>query len=107
MEKKKVLMTMGGVIQITGLTPRQVRYYEEIGLIHPSRTAGNHRMFSEEDLKTLLIIKEFKKKFSLNKIKKIIQIKKEVAKKREELKGIPPITNCPNALIYFKSNNQS
>jgi MerR family glutamine synthetase transcriptional repressor len=37
----------------TGLTPRQIRYYEDQGLLHPQRTKGGQRLFSPEELDLL------------------------------------------------------
>lgn len=47
------------VMQLTDLTARQIRYYEENGLISPARTEGNKRMFSLNDVDVLLEIKDF------------------------------------------------
>lgn len=47
------------VMQLTDLTARQIRYYEEHGLISPARTEGNKRMFSLNDVDVLLEIKDF------------------------------------------------
>ncbi len=45
-------------MQLTDLTARQIRYYEEHQLVHPARTDGNRRMFSLNDIDRLLEIKE-------------------------------------------------
>lgn len=45
------------VRQLTDLTARQIRYYEEHNLIHPERTSGKHRLFSFNDVDRLLEIK--------------------------------------------------
>lgn len=42
---------------MTDLSARQIRYYEEQGLIKPSRNEGNQRMFSLEDIERFLEIK--------------------------------------------------
>lgn len=47
------------VMQLTELTARQIRYYEEHGLISPARTDGNKRVFSLHDVDKLLEIKDF------------------------------------------------
>lgn len=47
------------VMQLTELTARQIRYYEEHGLISPARTDGNKRMFSLHDVDKLLEIKDY------------------------------------------------
>ncbi|MEJ6950627.1 MerR family transcriptional regulator [Natronospora cellulosivora (SeqCode)] len=41
----------------TGLTSRQIRYYDQMNLIFPFRTKGNQRLFSENDIKRLSKIK--------------------------------------------------
>ncbi|SDY93075.1 MerR family transcriptional regulator, glutamine synthetase repressor [Evansella caseinilytica] len=45
------------VEEITNLTARQIRYYEEQDLIHPVRNKGKQRIFSLNDLERLLEIK--------------------------------------------------
>jgi len=41
-----------------GLTPRSVRYYEELGLLQPAaRSEGDYRLFDESDLERLRFIK--------------------------------------------------
>ncbi|OZM57552.1 MerR family transcriptional regulator [Lottiidibacillus patelloidae] len=52
------LFPMGIVMQLTELTARQIRYYEEHNLIQPARTDGNRRLFSFNDVDKLLEIKE-------------------------------------------------
>lgn len=47
------------VMQLTDLTARQIRYYEEQQLISPARTEGNKRMFSLNDVDALLEIKDY------------------------------------------------
>jgi MerR family glutamine synthetase transcriptional repressor len=44
-------------MEMTDLSARQIRYYEEQGLIKPSRNEGNQRMFSVEDIERFLEIK--------------------------------------------------
>jgi len=46
------------VMQLTELTARQIRYYEEHELIVPARSEGNRRMFSLDDIDALLEIRE-------------------------------------------------
>lgn len=52
------LLSMNIVMQLTGLTARQIRYYEEHELVHPARTEGKQRMFSLDDVDVLLEIKD-------------------------------------------------
>ncbi|GMB09716.1 MerR family transcriptional regulator [Thermolongibacillus altinsuensis] len=52
------LFPIGIVMQLTGLSARQIRYYEEHGLVSPARTEGNRRLFSFNDVDRLLEIKD-------------------------------------------------
>src|SRR4051812_11600923 len=52
------LFQIGTVMQLTELTARQIRYYEEHNLITPARTDGKRRLFSLNDIDTLLEIKD-------------------------------------------------
>jgi MerR family transcriptional regulator, repressor of the yfmOP operon len=36
-----------------GVSPRTLRYYEELGLLQPARTAGGHRLYDEADIETV------------------------------------------------------
>lgn len=60
----------------TGLTKRTIRYYEEIGLLHPpSRTEGGYRLFTADDLSRLERIKRLRElmNFSLAEIKEHVE----------------------------------
>lgn len=52
------LFPIGPVMQLTELTARQIRYYEEHQLISPARSEGNRRLFSLNDIDKLLEIKD-------------------------------------------------
>jgi DNA-binding transcriptional MerR regulator len=49
--------SMGVAERLTGLTARQVRYWEQHGLLTPGRTQGGQRMYSEGDIAKLKEIK--------------------------------------------------
>jgi MerR family glutamine synthetase transcriptional repressor len=48
---------MGVAERLTGLTARQIRYWEQHGLLKPARTRGGQRLYSEADLIRLKEIK--------------------------------------------------
>lgn len=52
------LLPISMVMQLTELTARQIRYYEEHNLIVPARSEGNRRMFSLDEIDALLEIRE-------------------------------------------------
>lgn len=47
------VIRIGTVCELTGLTERQIRYYEEKQLIFPDRSRGGARKFSFEDVDIL------------------------------------------------------
>ena len=48
-------LRIGEVAELTGTTPRTIRYYEELGLLAPGadRPAGAHRAYDEADVERL------------------------------------------------------
>lgn len=55
--KQMALFPIGTVMKLTGLSARQIRYYEQHQLVQPTRTAGNQRLYSFQDVERLLEIK--------------------------------------------------
>ncbi|NQG97339.1 MerR family transcriptional regulator [Streptococcus suis] len=71
------IFPIGSVMKLTDLTARQIRYYEEQGLIQPERNEGNRRLYSLNDMDLLLEIKDF-----LDEGLNIAAIKKEYASRQ-------------------------
>jgi MerR family transcriptional regulator, glutamine synthetase repressor len=68
------LFPIGIVTKLTELTPRQVRYYEQQGLIQPARSEGNQRLFSFNDVDRLLKIKSLMEKgVNIAGVKEVLQ----------------------------------
>jgi len=67
-------MTVNEVSKISGVSIRALQYYDEIGLLKPSkRTESGYRIYEEKDLVKLREILLFKElEFPLNEIEKII-----------------------------------
>ncbi|WP_439096763.1 MerR family transcriptional regulator [Bacillus massiliigorillae] len=86
MDKKNIrrsmpLFPISIVMQLTELSARQIRYYEEHQLVAPARTEGNRRLFSLNDIDTLLEIKEMLEQgVNLAGIKKVFSVKEEAQK---------------------------
>ena len=54
-------MQIGQVAERTGLSLRTIRWYEEEGLVGPTtRTDGGFRLYSEDDVARLEVIKQMK-----------------------------------------------
>lgn len=49
-------MNIAEVAKAAGLPAKTIRYYEEIGLIHPKRSENGYRSFAETDLHKLAFV---------------------------------------------------
>lgn len=54
--KNRKVITIGVVSELTGLSERQIRYYEERKLIFPERTERGNRKYSFSDVERLIDI---------------------------------------------------
>ena len=71
-----VTMHIGQLAEKTGLSLRTIRHYDEVGLLKPSgRTEGGFRLYSNEDLSRLLLIRRMKPLgFSLGEMTDLLDI---------------------------------
>lgn len=87
--KSLAVFPIGTVMQLTGLTARQIRYYEDYELIQPQRSATNRRMYSLNDVDRLLeIVDLLNDGMTLKGIQKRYQapeVVKEVSKTDQQL----------------------
>jgi MerR family transcriptional regulator/heat shock protein HspR len=51
---------------LVGMHPQTLRIYEQKGLVRPKRTAGNTRLYSEDDLARLRLIQRLTTELRLN-----------------------------------------
>ena len=92
------LFTIGIVMKLTDLSARQIRYYEEHGLISPARTEGNKRLFSLNDIDKLLEIKDMiDQGINLAGIKQIYNVKhKQETRGDEGAAQLERVSNSPS-----------
>jgi len=60
MDDKCITYRIGEIARLLGLSPRSIRYYEEIGLLKPSRSEGGFRLYSKHDLSLIKMVLRFK-----------------------------------------------
>jgi len=61
------------VVQLTGITPRQLQWWDERGIVVPSRD-GRRRLYSMEDLSEIAVICELRERgFSLQRVRKMVR----------------------------------
>jgi DNA-binding transcriptional MerR regulator len=70
------LLRIQEVAEEAGLTPRAIRYYEEMGLLAPAaRSGGAYRLYDAEDLERLRFIRGLRDDagFSLSEIRQLLE----------------------------------
>jgi DNA-binding transcriptional MerR regulator len=82
------LLRIGEVAQLTGTTPRTIRYYEEIGLLPEAgdRGHGRHRAYDEADVERLREIVRLKELLglTLEQLKQLLEAEEARAGLRRE-----------------------
>ena len=77
--------TSSEVVTLTSITPRQLQWWDERGIVTPSRE-GHKRVYSLDDLAEVAVICDLRRRgFSLQKIRSIIRfLQKELGKRLVE-----------------------
>lgn len=81
---------IGEVAELVGLTPRAIRYYEELGLVTPSvRVKGVPRLFNQSDIQRLREIKRLREiaGFSLADLSELLENEDVRAQLRDRFKN--------------------
>ena len=83
--------TSSQVSQRTGLTPRQLQWWDEQGIVMPARQ-GHRRLYSAEDLAELSILSDLRRRgFSLQRIRRMIGLlRRELGRRLASLLGRGP-----------------
>ena len=64
--RKKTGYMISSVAESYKIHPQTLRLYERLGLLKPSRTDGNTRLYSDEDLKRLEVILTLTRELGVN-----------------------------------------
>jgi DNA-binding transcriptional MerR regulator len=90
----KQLFSIGDVAAELKVSTRTLRYYEQIGLLHPTgRSAGGARRYTELDVERVAQIRRFQSLmgFDLDRIGELLAVEDELARLRAEYRaGAPP-----------------
>ena len=95
-------LQIGEVAEQLGLTPRTLRYYEEIGLLEPpSRMEGGFRLYSSSDISRLENIVQLKRLlgFSLREIKQVVEAMESLKLLRQESKQAADLETKRDSLL--------
>lgn len=77
--------TSGDVVSLTGITPRQLQWWDERGIVVPIHE-GHRRLYSPDDLAEVAVICELRRRgFSLQRVRKVMRfVQKEFGKRLVE-----------------------
>ncbi len=84
------LLRIQEVAAEVGLTPRSIRYYEELGLLEPAaRSEGAYRLYDADDLERLRFIKGLRDDagFSLAEVGQLLEDEVARARNRERFRA--------------------
>ncbi|KPL59501.1 MerR family transcriptional regulator [Rossellomorea vietnamensis] len=86
--KDKKVISIGVVSELTGLTERKIRYYEEKNLIFPQRSNRGYRKYSFSDVERLMDIADQREEgVTTKEIKHDLTIKEKKEAKQKMIKG--------------------
>ena len=73
-------IAIGKLAVIAATKVQTIRYYEEIGLIHPfKRSEGGHRVYSPEDVQRLKFVRHARELgFGIGEIRELLQSRDEL-----------------------------
>jgi|SRR3954462_8878326 DNA-binding transcriptional MerR regulator len=79
------LFTSQEVVALTGITPRQLQWWDERRIVVPARE-GHRRVYSMEDLAEVSVICELRRRgFSLQRVRKVVRfLQREFSKRLAE-----------------------
>ena len=82
-------MNIGDVAERSGLPAKTIRYYEDIGLVRPSRSENGYRDFAVEDLHKLAFLGRARSLgFTIEECRALLSLYEERARSSSEVKAI-------------------
>ena len=77
-------MQIGDVAERTGLSLRTIRHYEEVDLLpDPQRSQGGFRLYTDDAVQRLLLVKQMKPlDFTLEEMRDILELRERLANQR-------------------------
>lgn len=93
--------TSGQVVKFTGITLRQLQWWDERGIVVPGRQ-GHRRLYSLEDIAEIAVICDLRHRgFSLQRVRKVVRfLQREMGKRLYE-------TACENSRIHLLTDGKN
>lgn len=82
-------MNIQSASQATGLPPKTIRYYEDIGLVSPKRAENGYRHFDEQDLGALRFLSSARGLgFKLEQCRQLLALQTDPTRRSADVKRI-------------------
>ena len=96
-----ITFTSSQVVELTGITARQLQWMDERKIVSPQRD-GHRRLYSMEDLAEIAVICELRRRgFSLQRVRKVIRfVQKELGRRLVE-------TTASNAEVHLLTDGKN
>jgi|ERR1700733_14908863 len=90
LKRKKGYFSISAVAKMFSVHQQTIRLYEKEGLLAPKRSAGNTRLFSEEDVDRLeeIIYLTHQLGINLAGVEMILKLKKQISKMQKEMNKV-------------------
>jgi MerR family transcriptional regulator, repressor of the yfmOP operon len=102
-------LRIGEAARLAGVSPRTLRYYQELGLLQPSgRTPGGARRYDKVDVERLCRIRELQELmgFNLEEIAVVVQAEDRLAGLRAEWQAGQPVERREEILYEARELNR-
>lgn len=90
MKRKEAFFSISAVAKMFSVHQQTIRLYEKEGLLTPKRSAGNTRLFSEEDINRLeeIIYLTHELGINLAGVEMIFKLKKQISKLQKDMNRV-------------------
>ncbi|USS84894.1 MerR family transcriptional regulator [Fructilactobacillus myrtifloralis] len=87
LRRSLAVLPMGTVMKLTSLTARQIRYYDDSGLVNSQRTESNRRLYSLNDIDRILEVKDYLDEgMNLEQVKRVYEKQRQRSLKKRAAK---------------------
>ena len=103
-------MNIGEVAERSGIPPKTIRYYEDIGLVHPQRSGNGYRAFREMDVHKLAFLGRSRALgFSIEDCRTLLSLYEDESRESAQVKAIAEehLTAIDEKIVQLQSMRET